>query len=240
MFQIDFDFLAHRLLIQASDGGMGSVKLEARSVASFYAALRGELSRLGLDVRIHASPNEVEDPIPFAKDERHASYDPVFASRFWTILLRSDRIFQRFRSRFLGKCSPVHFFWGAPDLAVTRFSGRPAPTHPGGIPHLPDAVTRDAYSHEVISCGFWPGGGACPYPAYYAYAYPEPQGFAASRVQPEAASYSPDFHEFLLPYDAVRLAASPEDTLLAFLQSTYEAAANLAAWDRKSLERIEG
>jgi len=237
MFQIDFDFIAHRLLIQTSDGRTGQVGLEPRSVASFYGALRAELGRLRLDVLIYAAPNEVDDPIPFEKDERHASYDPAFANRFWRVLLQSDRVFQRFRARFIGKCSPVHFFWGAPDLAVTRFSGRPAPIHPGGIPHLPDAVTREAYSHEVSSCGFWPGSGAIAYPAYYAYAYPEPPGFAASSVRPEAAFYSADFHEFILPYDAVRLAPSPDDALLAFLQSTYEAAANLAGWDRKSLER---
>jgi hypothetical protein len=215
------------------------VLLEPRSVASFYAAVCAELSRLGLDVKIYASPNEVEDPIPFAKDERHASYDPAYANRFWRVLLQSDRVFQRFRARFTGKCSPVHFFWGAPDLAVTRFSGRPAPAHPGGIPHLPDAITREAYSQEVSSAGFWPGSGAVAYPAFYSYAYPEPPGFAQAPVKPETAFYSPDFHEFILPYEAVRLAASPDDTLLAFLQSTYEAAADLAGWNRRALERTD-
>jgi len=188
-------------------------------------------------VRIVRKPNEVADPIAFDEDERHASYDPDYANRFWRVLLQSDRVFKRFRARFIGKCSPVHFFWGAPDLAVTRFSGRVAPEHPGGIPGLPDRVTRDAYSHEVSSCGFWPGGGAIAYPAFYSYAYPEPPGFAEARVEPGAAFYSPAFREWVLPYDAVRMSAAPDEVLLAFLQTTYDAAANLAAWDRTSLER---
>jgi hypothetical protein len=179
----------------------------------------------------------VQDPLRFDEDERHRSYDPDYANRFWRALLQSDRVFARFRARFVGKCSPVHFFWGAPDLAVTRFSGRTAPTHPGGIPHLPDAVTREAYSQEVSSCGFWPGGGAIAYPAFYSYAYPEPQGFAESLGNHGAGFYSPELREFILPYDSVRLAASPDDTLLEFLQATYEAAANLGGWDRQILER---
>jgi hypothetical protein len=179
----------------------------------------------------------VQDPIPFAEDERHASYDSEYANRFWRVLLQADRVFKEFRARFTGKCSPVHFFWGGPDLAVTRFSGRPAPEHPGGIAHLPDAVTREAYSQEVSSAGFWPGGGAIAYPAFYSYAYPAPPGFAESRVKPDAAFYSKDLGEFILPYDAVRQAESPDETLLAFLQTTYEAPANLAGWDRKALER---
>jgi hypothetical protein len=237
VFQIDFDFIDHRLLIQASDGGTGAVALGPQSVASFYRQLWNELDRLDLHVRINPAPNEVEDPIPFEKDERHSSYDPEYANRFWRVLLQSDRVFKRFRARFTGKCSPVHFFWGAPDLAVTRFSGRPAPEHPGGVPHLPDPVAREAYSHEVSSCGFWPGGGAIAYPAYYSYAYPAPIGFAESPVRPAAAFYSQTLGEFLLPYDAVRQSESRDDTLLEFLQSTYEAAANLAAWDRDALER---
>jgi hypothetical protein len=237
VFQIDFDFIDHRLLIQTSDGGIGAVPLRPQSVASFYRQLWNELDRLDLHVRISAAPNEVQDPIPFENDERHSSYDADYANRFWRVLLQSDRVFKRFRARFVGKCSPVHFFWGAPDLAVTRFSGRPAPEHPGGVPHLPDAVAREAYSQEVSSCGFWPGGGAIAYPAFYSYAYPAPPGFAQVPVKPASAFYSQDLGEFILPYDSVRLAESPDDTLLEFLQSTYEAAANLAGWDRQALER---
>jgi hypothetical protein len=237
VFQIDFDFIDHRLLIQSSDGGSGAVALRPQSVASFYRQLWTELGKLDLHVTINPKPNEVADPIPFETDERHASYDFDYANRFWRALLQSDRVFKRFRARFIGKCSPVHFFWGAADLAVTRFSGRPAPEHPGGVPHLPDAVVREAYSHEVSSCGFWPGGGAISYPAFYSYAYPEPPGFAESPMRPDAAFYSPDLREFILPYDAVRQARSPEDTLLEFLQATYEAAANPGGWDRRALER---
>jgi hypothetical protein len=235
-FQIDFDFLAHRLVLQASDGGSGGFALEPQPVAAFYARLMAELGRLGLPVDIYRLPNEVADPIRFDLDETHRAYDPEYANRFWRILVQADRVFKEFRSRFIGKCSPVHFFWGAPDLAVTRFSGRRAPEHPGGIPNLPDWVTRDAYSHEVSSCGFWPGGGPVPYAAFYSYAYPEPAGFPAESVKPEAAFYSDDLREFILPYDAVRTAELPDAVLLDFLQSTYEAAANLARWDRDSLE----
>jgi hypothetical protein len=236
-FQIDFDFIAHRVVIEASDGGTGGFALEPQSVAEFYARLMAELGKLGLHVDIYRLPNEVEDPIRFDQDELHRAYDAESANRFWRILVQADRVFKEFRARFLGKCSPVHFFWGAPDLAVTRFSGRRAPQHPGGVPHLPDWVTREAYSHEVSSCGFWPGGGPVPYAAFYSYAYPEPEGFAAEKVAPDAAFYSGDLHEFLLPYDAVRQAADPDAVLLEFLQSTYEAAAKLARWDREALER---
>jgi Family of unknown function (DUF5996) len=236
-FEIDFDFIEHRLLIETGEGRTAAVPLRPQSVAAFYARLFEELDRLGLDVRIHDKPNEVADPIPFDQDETHASYDADYANRFWRILAQSDRVFKAFRARFIGKCSPVHFFWGAPDLAVTRFSGRAAPEHPGGIPNLPDRVTRDAYSHEVSSAGFWPGGGPVAHAAFYAYAYPEPAGFADARVGPSAASYSRDLHEFLLPYDAVRVAPSADEMLLSFLQSTYEAAADLGGWDRKGLER---
>jgi len=235
-FQIDFDFIDHELLIRSGEGGIGAVPLRPQSVASFYRQVWRELERLGLRVKIHTQPNEVEDPIPFDRDERHASYDSEYANRFWRVLAQSDRVFKRFRARFIGKCSPVHFFWGGPDLAVTRFSGRTAPRHPGGVPHLPDAVAREAYSHEVSSCGFWPGGGPIPYPAFYSYAYPEPVGFADAVVKPDAGFFSLDLQEFILPYDAVRLAASPDDTLLAFLQTTYEAAANLGNWNRRELE----
>ncbi len=196
-----------------------------------------EMAQLGLAVRIHRRPNEVADPIPFDEDETHRAYDPEYANRFWRVLVQADRVFENFRTRFIGKCSPVHFFWGAPDLAVTRFSGRRAPEHPGGVPNLPDWVAREAYSHEVSSCGFWPGGGPIPYAAFYSYAYPEPAGFSAAPVAPREAFYSNDLREFILPYDAVREATSPDAALLGFLQSTYEAAASRAQWDRAALER---
>ena len=178
--------------------------------------LMAELDTLGLHVSMRAKPCEVVDPLPFEQDETHCKYDPEYASGFWRILVQADRVFKAFRARFIGKCSPVHFFWGAPDLAVTRFSGRLAPQHPGGIPNLSDWVTREAYSHEVSSCGFWPGGGPIAYPAFYSYAYPEPAGFAEAPVKPDAAFYSTDFREFILPYDAVRQSGSPDDTLLDF------------------------
>lgn len=236
-FQIDFDFIAHRLILTASDGATSRLALEPQSVATFYERLMAEMDKLGLHVNIYPRPNEVEDPIRFDQDETHRTYDPEYASRFWRVLVQADRVFKEFRARFIGKCSPVHFFWGAPDLAVTRFSGRRAPEHPGGVPNLPDWVAREAYSHEVSSCGFWPGGGPIAYPAFYSYAYPAPAGFSAAPVKPDAAFYSTDLGEFLLPYDAVRQSESPDGTLLDFLQSTYEAAANLAQWDRGSLER---
>ncbi len=236
-FELDFDFLDDTLLLRTSDGGTGRVPLVPQSVALFYRRLMAELDRLGLPVKIHKRPNEVADPVPFDEDARSRSYDAESARRFWRVLVQADRVFRIFRGRFLGKTSPVHYFWGAPDLAVTRFSGRAAPMHPGGIPNLPDAVTRDAYSHEVSSCGFWPGGGPVAYPAFYSYAYPEPPGFPAAAVRPAPAFYSGDLKEFLLPYDAVRESASPDETLLEFLQTTYEAAADGAGWDRKSLER---
>lgn len=236
-FQIDFDFIDHQLTIHSSDGFSGGLKLHAQSVASFYSRLMEEMGKLNVHVDIHGMPNEVADPVRFDLDEVHRAYDGEYATRFWQILVQADRIFKEFRARFIGKCSPVHFFWGAPDLAVTRFSGRRAPTHAGGIPHLPDWVTQEAYSQEVSSCGFWPGGGPIPYAVFYSYAYPEPPAFAASSVQPNGAFYSSDLHEFILPYDIVRQADSPDDTLLEFLQTTYEAAANLAQWDRHSLER---
>jgi Family of unknown function (DUF5996) len=240
VFQIDFDFIAHRLEIRTADGAVEAFALAPQSVAAFYRRLFAALEKLGIVVAIHKKPNEVADPIPFDRDETHASYDAEYANRFWRALVQSDRVFKIFRARFLGKSSPVHFFWGAPDLAVTRFSGRVAPVHPGGIPNLPDEVTRDAYSHEVSSCGFWPGGGAVAEPAFYAYAYPAPPGFAEAIVRPEAAFYSKDLGEFVLPYAAVRTAVSPDQTLLAFLQSTYDAAAELGRWDRKALERSIG
>ena len=235
-FEILFDFIGHVLTIQVSDGRNARLPLEPQSVAAFYRRLMQEMKGLGLDVRIHSRPNEVPEAIPFAKNESLRSYDREYVNRYWRVLTQSDRVFKMFRTRFVGKCSPVHLFWGAMDLAVTRFSGRRAPQHPGGIPNLPDYVTREAYSHEVSSCGFWAGGGAVDYPAYYAYAYPEPEGFADRKVQPAQAFYSKDFHEFILPYDAVRNADDPDATLLTFLQSTHAAVADLAKWDRTALE----
>src|SRR5688572_12392682 len=236
-FELEFDFTAHRLELRSSDGRREEVPLRPQSVASFRSLVMEALRRLDIDVRISRKPSELVDPIPFAEDETHRSYDAEYAHRFWLALVQVDRVFKIFRTRFLGKASPVHYFWGAGDLAVTRFSGRRAPEHPGGIPNLPDWITREAYSHEVSSCGFWPGGGPILYPAFYSYAYPEPSGFAGAPVKPEEAFYSSDLREFILPYDAVRLAPSPNDVLLDFLQTTYEAAATLGNWDRASLER---
>jgi Family of unknown function (DUF5996) len=235
-FQIDFDFIDHALLIQTSEGAERRLALEPRSVAEFHDALMANLAELDLRVRIHGSPNEVANPIPFRADREHASYDPEYTQRFWRVLLQADRVFKQFRTRFLGKVSPAHFFWGSFDHAITRFSGRKAPPHPGGIPHLPDAVTRDAYSHEVSSAGFWPGGGAVDYPAFYSYAYPAPAGFATTPVRPEAAFFHEQLGEFILPYDTVRTSEAPDAMLLEFLQITYEAAANAANWDRAALE----
>ena len=235
IFQIDFDFIDHTLVLEVSDGRSARVPLEPQTVAVFYSRVMDALAGLDIDVRIYAKPNEVADPIPFARDEVHRAYDRAAVNRFWRVLVQNDRVFKRFRSGFLGKCSPVHLFWGALDLAVTRFSGRPAPPHPGGIPNLPDRITREAYSHEVSSAGFWAGGGAIAYPAYYSYAYPEPPGFASAAVGPREAFYSTDLHEFILPYDVVRTSADPDRMLLEFLQSTYVAAADLARWDRAAL-----
>jgi hypothetical protein len=235
-FQIDFDLIDHRLRISTSDSTQRHFALPDNSVASFYAATLAALGELGIAVAIDETPNELPDPIKFSEDTAHASYDADAVRRFLQILVNADRVFKQFRTGFLGKASPVHFFWGSFDLAVTRFSGRRAPRHPGGVPHLPDAVAHEAYSHEVSSAGFWPGGGAIDYPAFYSYAYPEPSGFRAAKVRPEAALFSEALGEFILPYDAVRTAADPDKALLDFLQSTYEAAANAAKWDRDALE----
>jgi hypothetical protein len=234
--QIDFDFVEHALLLQSSEGNSRRLALRPQSVAQFYAQTLGAVEELGFKVAIDEHPSEMENTARFSKDTEHAAYDPEFANRFWRVLLSSHRVFQRFRSGFLGKCSPIHFFWGSFDLAVTRFSGRRAPLHRGGSPGLPDDVTREAYSHEVSSAGFWPGGGPIDHASFYSYAYPEPAGFAQSRVEPAAAYYFEDFGQFLLPYDAVRTAADPDEALFAFLRSTYEAAANLGGWDRTALE----
>jgi hypothetical protein len=236
-FQIDFDFIDHRLLIQTSDGAVNTMALQPRSVADFYQELFSNLHRLGIDVKIRTTPNEIVDAIPFDKDHVHASYDAEYANRFWCALVQADRVLKKFRAGFIGKCSPVHFFWGSFDLAVTRFSGRKAPEHPGGVPNCPNWVMREAYSHELSSCGFWPGGGPVPYPVFYAYAYPEPQGFGTAPARPGSAIYDTAMREFLLPYDEVRRAESPDAVLLEFLQSSYEAAANLGRWDRSALER---
>jgi hypothetical protein len=236
-FQIEFDFVDHRLQVLASDGATGGFPLRPQSVAAFYSRLIEELGKLGLQVSIRRKPNEVAEPIRFDQDEIHKAYDREYVNRFWRILVQSDRVFKAFRARFVGKSSPVHFFWGAPDLAVTRFSGRSAPQHPGGVPNLPDWVAREAYSQEVSSCGFWPGGGPISYPVFYSYAYPEPAGFSKASVTPPSAFYSTDLREFILPYDVVRQSPSPDETLLEFLQMTYEAAADLAKWDRGLLER---
>jgi len=236
-FEIAFDFVDHRLVVTTSDGTSRTLALARRAVADFYQDLMSALAELGVPVRINAKPNEVDPAIPFAQDRQHTAYDGEYANRFWHILVQTDRVMKTFRAHFVGKCSPVHFFWGSFDLALTRFSGRTAPPHPGGVPNFPDWVAREAYSHEVSSCGFWPGGGPLPMPVFYAYAYPEPSGFAAAPVRPAQASYNTDLHEFVLPYDAVRAAASPDETLLAFLQTTYEAAADNAHWDRAALER---
>ena len=234
--EIAFDFVDHVLRIDTSDGRQLKVPLRAQPVAEFFTAIKAALAEAGVHVDIDETPNELVDPIRFSEDRVHAAYDADYAQRFWRVLLQCDRVFKLFRTGFIGKASPVHFFWGSFDFAVTRFSGRRAPLHPGGIPHLPDAVTREAYSHEVSSAGFWPGGGAIDYAAFYSYAYPTPDGFGKSRVRPAAAFFSQELGEFLLPYDAVRTAADPDALLLEFLQSTYEAAANLAGWDRAALE----
>jgi len=234
--QIEFDFLAHALVFQTSSGERRSVALTPMSVAAFYRIVMDTLAGLRMPVRIYNKPCEVQSQIAFDVDEVHRSYDAESAHRCWRILRSSADVLSRFRSRFYGKASPVHFFWGSFDLAVTRFSGRTAPEHPGGVPHLADRVTRDAYSHEVSSCGFWPGGDAAPYPLFYSYAYPEPSGFADAPLSPAEARYDPALREFVLPYDAIRDSAAPDEKLLAFLQSTYEAAADRGGWDRRALE----
>src|ERR1700730_8171310 len=230
-FEIEFDFIDHSLAIRTSDGLTGSVALAPRSVADLYGELTEALRSVGIEIHIHAKPDEVADPIPFAEDHKHASYDAEYANRFWRILVQADSVFKQFRARFIGKCSPVHFFWGSFDLAVTRFSGRRAPERPGA-----DLITREAYSHEVISAGFWPGGGEIKGPAFYAYAAPALAGLAQQPIRPAAAHYSQEVSEFLLMYDDVRVARSPREAVLEFCQSTYEAGAKLANWDRKELE----
>ena len=239
-FDIEFDFRDHALTVRTGTGDRRRMRLEPRTVASFYHELTRHLDDLGIAVQIHPVPNEVEDPIPFPEDDVHGSYDPDAVTRFAQVLNQSVRVFSGFRAGFLGKCSPVHFFWGSFDLAVTRFSGREAPPHPGGIPGLPDWVTREAYSHEVYSCGFWPGGAASPAAAFYAYAYPVPEGLGDTSVQPAGAFWSAEMGEYFLPYDAVRSATDPDEALTRFLLSTYDAVAVQADWNRKALEVPEG
>jgi hypothetical protein len=234
-WQAEFDFLDDRLAISVSDGSSAAVPLQAQSVAQFHARLHEALLALGIPCEIRTQPCEIADAVRFEEDTQPRPYDGDAVRRWWRILLQADRVLRIFRARFHGKCSPVHFFWGAMDLAVTRFSGRTAPPHPGGAPNVADWVMRDAYSHEVSSCGFWAGPGL-GYPAFYSYAYPQPEGFAQWPVQPQGAFYSSALREFVLPYDLVRKAQDPDAVLLAFLQSTYEAAADRGHWDRAALE----
>lgn len=236
IFQIDFDFIEHLLRIDIDDGDRRTVRLRTGPIAEFHAEVMESLRALGVPVRIWPRPVEVEEPIRFEEDSEHTTYEPEHARRCWEVLVQADRVMGRFRSGFVGKCSPVHFFWGSFDLAVTRFSGRRAPEHPGGIPNLGDWVTREAYSRECSSCGFWPGGGALPEPAFYAYAYPEPEGYRDHRVHPPEAFYSAEMREHILPYEAVRRAPDPDRMLLDFFRSTYAAAAELGGWDRAQLE----
>ena len=236
-FQIDFDFIDHVLWLRTSDGQYRQIMLTPMPVAEFYASLMTALGELGITVELNTMPCEIPNCIAFDRDELHRAYDADYANRFWRVLAATHDVMARFRTGFLGKVSSVHFFWGSFDLAVTRFSGRRAPRHPGGVPHLPDAVAQEAYSHEVSSAGFWPGGGGpIDYAAFYAYAYPAPQGFADAKVSPAGAFYAKEVGEFLLPYDAVRAAADPDRTLMDFLQSTYTAAADLGKWDRAALD----
>jgi hypothetical protein len=235
ILELEFDFLAHRLWMRTSLGAERALLLAPQSVSEFYRQLMSELREIGIEVSIHEMPNEVADPIPFSTDDRHGSYDAAAAHAFWRVLIQADRLFKQFRTGFLGKASPVHFFWGSFDLAVTRFSGRSAPMHPGGVPGLPDAVAREAYSHEVSSAGFWPGNDAFPNAAFYSYAYPEPKGFR-DRAVTSGAYFDHKLGEFILPYETVRRAANPEDLVLDFLGTSYEAAAETAHWDRTHLE----
>jgi hypothetical protein len=238
-FQIDFDFIDHVLVIRNSDGHYRGLPLAQKSVAEFYGEVIGALAELGLDTTINTMPCEIADCVPFDQDHMHAAYDRDYAHRFWRVLSSTHGVFAQFRTGFLGKASPVHFFWGSFDLAASRFSGRRAPPHPGGVPHLPLSVAREAYSHEVSSAGFWPGGGAYD-AAFYSYAYPTPPGFAESPVRPAQAYFSTDLGEFILPYRSMRGSPDPEHLLIEFLESTYRAAAELARWDRQGLECAYG
>jgi Family of unknown function (DUF5996) len=237
-FAVDFDFLDHHLYVRASDGATLAIPLVAQSVADFYAAYMAALRSLGIDAKIRPVPVEVETAIPFALDRKHAAYDADAATRCWRLLVQADRVLKRFHGRFGGKASPVHFFWGSFDLATTRFNGKPAPRHPGGAPNCPDYVMVEAYSHECSSVGFWPGGRGVAEPVFYAYAYPEPPGYAEHQIRPAGARYSRELGgEFILPYEAVRTAAAPDAVLLEFCQSAYDAAADLGHWDRAAFDR---
>src|SRR5271165_583559 len=234
LLQIDFDFVDHELVIESSETGRRTIALVPMSVAAFYRAVMRALDEIGAPIRIWPMPSEVANPIRLDQDEVHHAYDAEYAHRFWHLLLQTTRVFTTFRARFQGKVSPIHLFWGAMDLACTRFSGRTAPEHPS-MPGLPDRVTRDAYSHEVSSCGFWPGAPGIE-PLFYSYAYPEPPGYKAYAIAPALASFNRNFGEFVFPYEAMRRSPDPDAALLDFLQSTYEAAANLGQWDRNALE----
>jgi hypothetical protein len=238
-FDVLFDFASHRLRIETSDGGSEELTLQPTAVADFYAAFTQALQRLDIDVHIWTMPSEIENAIPFEKDRTHAQYDKEYVRRFWQALVQANRVLTEFRARFIGKVSPVHFFWGGLDLAVTRFSGRTAPPLKGETPNVAKWVMAEAYSHEVSSCGFWPGNGGYGRAAFYVYAYPEPAGYGDTRLQTAEGFYDKNLGQFILPYDAVREAADPDALLLGFLQETYEAAAELAKWDRKALERAE-
>jgi hypothetical protein len=239
-FTLELDLLADELTISDSNGQKAFVPLCAQSVATFYEATMASLRSLGIDVRIDPMPCEIATAVRFDADHEMRHYVAAAARAYWRALIQAQRVFQLFRTRFVGKCSPIHFFWGSFDLAVSRFSGRPAPRHSGGAPHMPDSVTRDAYSREVSSAGFWPGSEHISAPCFYSYAYPTPNGFAETPVLPASAFFDTGFGEFLLYYDAVRSSDNPDETLLAFLQSTYEAAANLAQWNRELLEGPPG
>ncbi|MFL5049755.1 MAG: DUF5996 family protein [Xanthobacteraceae bacterium] len=236
-FEVTFDFIEHRLRIETSDGSSESIALVPMSVADFHAEVTGRLRRLDIDVHIWTMPSEIENAVPFDEDRVHAHYDAGYAQRFWRALLHADRVFNIFRGRFIGKASPVHFFWGSFDLAVTRFSGRTAPPLTGTSPNVAAWVMREAYSHEVSSCGFWPGNGGYGRPAFYVYAYPEPPGYGDTRLRTAEGFYDGGLGQFILPYDAVRRSPDPDALLLSFLQETYAAAADLAGWDRQALER---
>jgi hypothetical protein len=236
-FDVIFDFVRHRLVVETSDGRAETLGLEPMAVADFYAEFMGRLRRLGIDVRISTMPCEIQNAVPFERDRTHAQYDAAYVQKFWRALLQAHRVMTEFRARFIGKASPVHFFWGSLDLAVTRFSGRTAPPPTMVAPHLAGWVMAEAYSHEVSSCGFWPGNGGYGRPAFYVYAYPQPAGYGDTSLQTPDAYYDKNLGEFILPYDAVRLAPDPDRLLLGFLQETYQAAADLAKWDRTALER---
>lgn len=239
-FSIDFDFIVHDVTIAGSDGRLERFPLASMNVAEFHDLCFSALRNIGVEATIRELPNELPDATPLNKDRERNTYDPEFTRRFWRVLLQVERVMRIFRARFIGKASPIHLFWGSMDLAVTRFSGRRAPEHPGGVPHLPDLVTREAYSHEVSSCGFWPGNAyQYHHPAFYSYAYPIPEGFSAASVLPAGAEWNEKMKEFLLSYEAVRNSRNPDETLIAFFQSTYDAAANLGKWDRRALEHSD-